>query len=459
MCENHRSIRQDSVEATATETSRIVRTWSGRSAPLAAAPTVPCQSHTRSHRPRQSQPNPWITRQSPLPGMSHAAEHESHPPANQAVRIGPAFTPVYPLPRSRPTENGNPKPDMPIPRLAANLAGGDTANDPGWGDWEIRITSLQRGRMSKMTIRPFTGMDLKEVLAVWNRALKKDPMTEGRFVRWALADPDYWPGDDSGFFVALQDDRLVGFLRAIIRRMPNDRAGLEPELGWIPVVAVDPPCRRHGIGFALLESALAWFRKHGRRRIWVCGNSGSAPGYVFPGVDKDDYPGGLALFAKAGFRVHRGSVAMSREVVNFDIDEYRRQAWETGKDVRISTLHPEQVPDFFTLLSEAFPGDWNTAARAKIRAGLLHEVLVATADGRIVGYCQWEGEHFGPFGVRAEYRNRRIGAKLFVEAVQKIREADGRTVWFNWAEDDAARFYGRFGLTATRRYCIFVKEL
>lgn len=313
--------------------------------------------------------------------------------------------------------------------------------------------------MSSQEIRSFRGSDLREVLAVWNRALKKDPMTERRFVAWVLADPDYWPGDDSGFFVAVQDGRPVGFLRAIIRRTPNDRAGLEPELGWLPVVAVDPAFQRQGIGLALLESALAWFRKHNRRRIWVCGNSGSAPGYIFPGVDKDDYPGGLALFAKGGFRAHRGSVAMSREVVNFDVDEYRRQAWETGKDVRISTLQSEQVSDFFEFLADAFPGDWNTAARGKIRAGLRHEILVAMVDGRIVGYCQWEGEHFGPFGVRKEYRNQRIGAKLFVEAVQKIREADGRTAWFNWAEDDAARFYGRFGLTATRRYSIFVKEL
>ena len=313
--------------------------------------------------------------------------------------------------------------------------------------------------MSETRIRTLRGPDLPAVLSIWNRALVRDPMTEGRFVRGILADPDYWPGDDSGLFVATRQDKVVGFLRAIVRRTPNDRAGLEPELGWIPVVAVDPAHQRAGVGMALMEAALAWFRRHGRKRIWVCGNSGSAPGYIFPGVDKDVYPAGMALFAKAGFRMDRSSVAMAREVITFDVEAFRREAWSAGADVQVTTLDPQLVQDFIAFLADAFPGDWNTAARAKIKAGLLHEILIAIENERIVGYCQWEGEHFGPFGVRPEARNRKVGAKLFVEAVQKIREADGRTVWFNWAEEDAARFYRRFGMTATRRYAIFDKVL
>jgi mycothiol synthase len=313
--------------------------------------------------------------------------------------------------------------------------------------------------MNETRIGTLQGPDLPAVLSIWNRTLVRDPMTEGRFVRGILADPDYWPGDDSGFFVASRSGKMVGFLRAIIRRVPNDRVGLEPEIGWIPVVAVDPEYQRAGVGMMLMEAALAYFRRHGRQRIWVCGNSGSAPGYIFPGVDKDMYPAGLALFAKAGFRIDRSSEAMAREVIAFDVEAYRREAWSAGADVRVTTLDPQGVQDFLVFLADAFPGDWNTAARAKIKAGLLHEILIAIEAERIVGYCQWEGEHFGPFGVRAEARNRKVGAKLFVEAVQRIREADGRTVWFNWAEEDSARFYRRFGLTTTRCYAVLDKVL
>jgi GNAT superfamily N-acetyltransferase len=309
------------------------------------------------------------------------------------------------------------------------------------------------------TIRTAHGGDTESILNVWNAALTRDPISEGRFVSSVLGDPDYWPGNDSGLFVAEQSGRVIGFLRAIIRRMNNDRVGLEPELGWIPMVAVHPDHQRAGAGMALMNAALNWFRQHQRRRIWVCGGSGSAPGYIFPGVDLDVYPGGVALFGKAGFRVDRESEGMSREAVTFDVAAYRRDAWSVGRDVIIEPLSTRRVPDFLDFLADAFPGDWNTAARGKIQAGQLHEVLIAIVDDRVVGYCQWAGEHFGPFGVRGEYRNRRVGAKLFVEAAQRIREADGRTIWFNWAEVDAARFYRRFGLEATRRFAIFVKDL
>ena len=106
--------------------------------------------------------------------------------------------------------------------------------------------------MSPVRIRTLLGSDLNVVLSIWNRMLKRDPMTMGRFVSSVLGDPDYWPGEDSGFFVATRDDRPIGFLRAIVRRMPNDRVGIEPELGWIPVVAVDPDHQRSGVGTALI---------------------------------------------------------------------------------------------------------------------------------------------------------------------------------------------------------------
>jgi mycothiol synthase len=313
--------------------------------------------------------------------------------------------------------------------------------------------------MSRIAIRPLLSADLPAVLAIWNRALVRDPISEGRFVAGVLCDPDYWPGEDSGFFVAAREDQPVGFIRAIIRRWPNDRVGIEPEDGWIPLVAVDPAHQRGGVGTALLEAALAYLRRHDRRHVWVCGRSGSAPGYVFPGVDKDAYPGGLRLFSRAGFTACSEPVAMSREVIDFDVDRFARQALADCPNAEIAPLTPEQVQDFLAFLAEELPGDWNTAARARIRAGAIDHVLIALLDGRVVGYCQWEGEHFGPFGVAPAVRNRKIGARLFVEAVRRIREAGGRTVWFNWADEAAARFYARFGLKPTRRFVILKKEL
>lgn len=313
--------------------------------------------------------------------------------------------------------------------------------------------------MSKVSVQPFGSADLDPVLAIWNRVLPRDPINAARFVAWLFGDADYWPGADSGFFVASRAGQPVGFLRAIVRRWPNDRVGLEPEHGWIPILAVDAAAQREGVGTLLVDAALGFFRAHGRRTIWVCGNSGSAPGYVFPGVDTDTYARALSLLTKRGFVLDHDAVAMSRGTIDFDLAHFQAEAWKSGKDVELETLTPTRVQDFLVFLAESFPGDWNMAARAKIRSGQLGEVLIATLGGKVVGYCQWEGEHFGPFGVTAHVRSQGIGAKLFVEAVRRIRAADGRSVWFNWADPNAARFYARFGLQATRHYAILRCDL
>ncbi len=313
--------------------------------------------------------------------------------------------------------------------------------------------------MADVMLRHFVNSDLEPVVEIWNRTLRRDPTDVGRFSRWLLGDENYWPGPDSGMFVAQQAGRVVGFARAIVRRWPNDRVGLEPEDGWMTVLAVHPEHQRCGIGRTLLAGAIDYLRAKGRRRIWVCGNTGSAPGYVFPGVDRDAYAGGLHLFTTAGFMIDHEPVAMSRETIDFDLERYHATAWATGNDITIEPLSPGRAQDFLVFMAETFPGDWNIAARQQLRSGRLHEVLIARRGDTIVGYCQWEGEHFGPFGVTADQRGAGIGAKLFVEAVRRIRAADGRSVWFNWADAAPARFYSRFGLSATRRFAILRLDL
>ncbi len=313
--------------------------------------------------------------------------------------------------------------------------------------------------MADLNIRTLEGRDLASVVRVWNAALARNPINETRFVRMVLGDADYWPGEDSGFFVAARHEEPAGFCRAIVRRCPNDRLGLEPHDGWIPVLAVDPSHQRRGIGSALLRVALEYFQKQGRRRVWVCGTPTSAPGSFVPGVDLDAWPAALTLFEKSGFVVDQHAYSMAREIMDVDVTGFRRMAWESGPEVQVVALTPERVHDLVVFLDTALPGAWCIAARAKIQSGALREILVAVRDGQIVGYCQWAGEHFGPFGIAPEARNQRIGAKLFTEALVRIRQAGGRTVWFNWADENARRFYERFGLRVTRRFAVLRKDL
>ncbi len=313
--------------------------------------------------------------------------------------------------------------------------------------------------MSDIHIRAMEGGDLAGVLGVWNRTMKRDPIDAMRFARFILADPDYRPGPDSGFFVALRGTEPVGFCRAVVRRWPDDRPGAERDDGWIPVLAVDPGCRRAGVGAALLDTALDYFRRHQRKRIWVCGTPLSAPGALTPGIDDDAYPGVRELFARFGFVLDRTVYAMARDLIDFDAEAARAAAWAGGPAVDIDPVTPELVQDLRGYLAEAWPGGWNAAAREKLQRGELHEMLIARRQGPIVGYCQWVGEHFGPFGVSEADRNQQIGAKLFVEALRRIREAGGRYVSMDWADDQSRRFFERFGLSVIRRFSVMRKDM
>jgi len=309
--------------------------------------------------------------------------------------------------------------------------------------------------MTTLRIRAFDSSDLPAVVRIWNTALPRNPTDESRFAAWLLGDPDFRPGPDSGFFVATDHDVPLGFARAVIRQCPNDRLGLEPDTGWIPVLAVDPLHQRQGVGRVLLETLLLYLQRHGRRRVWVCGTPPSCPGSVVPGVDVDAGPAGLRLFEHAGFVHDQYGYSMARDIVDF--------AWAGQgapiSDVVIETPTPAQAHDLLAFVAEALPGSWALAARAKIRAGEFHEMLLAGTEGQMLGYCQWAGEHFGPFGVGPAARNRGVGARLFAAAVERIRQAGGRRVGFNWADENARRFYERFGLHVTRRFAILRKDL
>ncbi len=306
-----------------------------------------------------------------------------------------------------------------------------------------------------MTIRTITGRDTQAVVALWNRTLVRDPITPERFANWLFADPDFDTDTGDGAWVADLAGEVMGFVRAIRRRFPNDHLGVEPDLGWLPAIFVAPEHERNGLGGMLLQQALGFLQDRGVKQVWVCGNTGSAPGYLFPGVDKDAYAQAIGFFKQHGFQVDREPVAMSRPLLDFDTDEPA-----TTDAVSIHMLTPDRVMPFLAFLRTSFPGDWNIAARNKLRAGGMGQVLVAVEGETVVGYCQWEPDgHFGPFGVRPDQRGRGLGRRLFLEASRRMKRLDIRHVWFNWADADAERFYQRLGLTPTRRFAILRKDL
>jgi len=87
-------------------------------------------------------------------------------------------------------------------------------------------------------------------------------------------------------------------------------------------------------------------------------------------------------------------------------------------------------------------------------------VVVALREGEIVGYCQFRGEHFGPFGVREYCRGRGIGTVVLAKCLRQMQRAGLHNAWVLWTSDETAeRVYSKLSFRETRRFSVLRRVL
>ncbi|MFA6542555.1 MAG: GNAT family N-acetyltransferase, partial [Bacteroidota bacterium] len=87
------------------------------------------------------------------------------------------------------------------------------------------------------------------------------------------------------------------------------------------------------------------------------------------------------------------------------------------------------------------------------------QITVVVHNNEIIGYCQFEESHFGPFGVSDAFQGRGIGTVLLARTLDRMRTEGFHDAWVMWTDDVAAKVYGKFGFQETRRFSILRKEL
>lgn len=312
--------------------------------------------------------------------------------------------------------------------------------------------------MPQAVIRPFQGRDLEALLAVWNAALPRDALNERRLLAQVLLDPNV----DQGFLVAEADGEVVGFVLGIVRREPGADGKLEPERGWITAFGVRPDCWRRGVGTALFQEALEFFHREGRNEVLI---APYVPNYFVPGVDLAAYPAAGPFLARLGFETVSRPLSMDANLVALEIPaevQARQEAlWAQGFLIR--PLKAADVPAFLGFLASTMPADWLRHARALLHGvargdATYDQITLALQEDRIVGYAQFEGEHFGPFGVAEGYQGQGLGTVLLARTLERMRQHGHHNAWLLWTGDKAARLYARFGFRETRRFAIMRKR-
>lgn len=148
---------------------------------------------------------------------------------------------------------------------------GGEPEEPEWPPG-LRVRTFERGR------------DERDVWAVQQEAFRDSwNFHEQPYEEWAhftLREDEFDPDLN---FLALEGDELAGI--ALCRKDAPRR----PELGWIEILGVRRPWRKHGLGLALL--------RHAFRELHARGKSGAGLG-----VDADSPTGATRLYERAGMR-------------------------------------------------------------------------------------------------------------------------------------------------------------
>lgn len=313
-------------------------------------------------------------------------------------------------------------------------------------------------RFGQVRLRPFQPDDLEPIVALWNACLPKDKISVKRFLTLFLLDPNFKP---EGALVAEVDGQPIGFLQAMVRRVPLGIHPIDPKQGWITAFFVAADRQRQGVGRQLLVLGLRYLRDSGCE-IVSC--NGYAPGYAFPGVDNDSI-GAQAFLESCGFRHVTDAVAMELPLTGLVRPQAvaRRQTALSEEGICVRRFKCKDTLPLLAFAEEYFPY-WHQSLIDGLQVDR-GNVFVAALGEKVLGFAQWENPQtdpprgasgrFGPFGVRSDLRGNGLGAVLFYTVIEHVVKNGSDRLWFGWAGGRNLSFYERAGCRITRRYRIY----
>ena len=318
-----------------------------------------------------------------------------------------------------------------------------------------------------LRIRDYEPGDEDALVEAWNRSLRYDPITLRVFERKVLLDPNF---ESSGLKIAEVGGELAGFVIGIVRRYPLFYQGLEAERGWITSIAVRPEFDLQEVAHRLLEEIFKFFMERGRVYVWF---SPYTPNYFFPGVDPDRYGWVLETLETHGFKRVYEAISMDAQLYpDYEVPDWVYEA-ERGLEeqgIEIRHLETKDIHPLLRFLERNFSADWYRHCLELLQRGCgKDQVLVAVRDGEVLGYCQYfhgeeydwhrAGAHFGPFGVREDFRGRGIGSVLLAKCLREMRAKGFHNAFLLWTDRETARFYSKFGFRITRKFYIMRRAL
>lgn len=300
-----------------------------------------------------------------------------------------------------------------------------------------------------------------EVVALWNKELPADPITVHKFRHQALLDDNF---DSDLCYVALEDDRVVGFLLATRRKFPYLERGTEPDRGWVNVMFVDDACQRTGIGSNLLARAEKDMKERGAKNITLAAYS---PGYFFPGVDVENYKASEAFFQKHGYTPGKVSYSMCKDLHGYRLSEETRKklAGANAAGYRFEMFSWKYAVELLNFARDEFGGGWKRNCLLTMQHDRAEDciLLVLDKEDKICGFCtrmiDENPMRFGPIGTAERVRNQGLGSILFDLAQLEMEKRGIYHLYFVSTDDPGRRFYERHGVHVFRTFVDYRKNI
>ncbi len=319
----------------------------------------------------------------------------------------------------------------------------------------------------EISIAPISSSDVREVIELWNKVMPLDAVTLDTIEMRVLLDENF---DENTFIVAKEEGHIVGFVVGTYARrvalVDHDPQG---DRCWITAFGVDPDYKKRGVTAKMFAFLLEKFKALGKRECYV---ATYAPGYFVPGIDINEYADAISFLKKLGFEETQRPLSMDVSIVLFKINREVQEKEERLKrdGIVVRPYTRGDLLSFLKFMEAEMPADWQHVARLNLKdltRGFFQadQVFIAESGGlggnmsEVIGYCQFEGTHFGPFGVAEKHQGRGIGTVLLARTLERMRAKGLHNAYVLWTDDVAAKVYSKFQFKETRRFAVMRKSI
>ena len=354
--------------------------------------------------------------------------------------------------------------------------------------------------MHSFSIRRLQPGDLEDVVSLWNQSVSSGevvyaPITREAFHRKFEQDPNYNPAYS---FVAVLEDRVVGFINGIAKKVFLSGETHENTPGYLTCLFVRHDCRNRGIGKALLKTLADGFRSAGKKSLSCDGNNPINLDWIVPGTpghDHNNAPGvdedcpGYTFLQAMGFEVSAHEIAMYLNLKDYrpwpEFEETRQRLADRG--ILIGRYDVSLNYDYDGMCDRVGSEYWRSVLRSEIACHQQHVpntdirfipngrvpagprpilTAVSVPDKAIVaqtGPVDLQASGRGWFtGICTDplFERQGIASVLFNVLMQEfIAEGAAFSTIFTGDTNHAQKIYKRAGFRVVRRFAVMRKPL